>query len=509
MPNRIASPSTRLIAAFLAWIAVAAAAAQNPSDFTDDTALPESPLGMRIKEVIAALDADEGGLKNWVQSAMADSFMAEHPLDEHLAAFAAFRKRTQGVTFYAVRNYTPPRPRTVAIVRDKLSGGWHGIILSVAKDPPHKIEGLGFSPARPPKELPAAGGPLSQADALREFDATVKKLAQADVFSGAVLLARQGQALYRAAFGEANKSCGAANQPDTKFNLGSMNKMFTAVSIAQLAEAGKLRYDDPAGKYLDGAWLPSSTLEKFQIRHLLTHTSGLGDYFNDDYMKSSRDRFRNLEDFQELINGSKLEFEPGARHRYSNTGYLLLGAVVEKASGLAYDDYVRQHIFEKAGMPNTAAYEVDAVVPNLALGYSPAPGGGWRSNILQHVAKGGPAGGGYSTVDDLWAFSQALQGGKLVSAKTLDLMTSPKDDVHSPEYGYGFGLASQSPLGRKFGHGGGFPGISSLLDIHPDSGWTIIILSNYDGGSQPVHAKALELLGRVTESKPAPTPAAR
>ena len=329
---------------------------------------------------------------------------------------------------------------------------------------------------------------------LRQY---VNNLARADVFSGSVLLAKDGKVLYSAAFGQANKDFGAPNKLDTKFNLGSMNKMFTAVTIAQLAEQGKLSYDDPLSKFIPD--FPSAAAaQKIRIKHLLTHTAGLGSYFNDEFQKSSRERFRTVDDMMQLAKGDSLAFEPGTKWSYSNTGMLVLGKVIEVVIKQDYFDYVREHLYKPAGMVNTDAYELDRVNPNLAVGYEKEFDRNgtkhFRNNIFMHVMRGGPAGGGYSTAEDLLRFAEGLKSGKLVSTKTFELMTTAKPEVNSPQYGYGFGVGADGIVG----HSGGFPGISSNLDIFKGTGYVAVVLSNYGRGSEPVVQKIRRLVASRT-----------
>jgi CubicO group peptidase (beta-lactamase class C family) len=174
---------------------------------------------------------------------------------------------------------------------------------------------------------------------------------------------------------------------------------------------------------------------------------------------------------------------------------LVLGAVIEKVTGQSYFDYVRENIYKPAGMTNTDAYELDLVTPNLAVGYQKEYGedgtARFRNNIFQHVIRGGPAGGGYSTVGDLLKFDAALRANKLVGAEYVKQLLAPKPELNSPAYGYGFGVDTKN---RIVGHSGGFPGISSNLDMFLDSGYTAIVMSNYGGGSQPVTRKMQELI---------------
>ena len=341
-----------------------------------------------------------------------------------------------------------------------------------------------------------APSPRTTNEIVAELKAHVERLAQADSFSGAVLIAQNGKTLWSAAYGEADKNFGVPNKIDTKFNLGSMNKMFTAVAVAQLVERGVLSFDDPVSKWLPGA-LSGEAGDKVRIKHLLTHTSGLGSYFTDEWAAASRAKYRTVDDFMSFAKKETLQFEPGTRWSYSNTGMLVAGKVIEAATKQSYFDYVRENIYKPAGMTNTDAYELDFVTPNLAVGYDREmtdKGPRWRNNIFMHVIKGGPAGGGYSTIEDLLRFDVALRSGKLVSKKYLDLLTTPKPEVNSPNYGYGFGIFDG---GKIVGHSGGFPGISANLDIYLTSGYTVAVLSNYGRGAMPVVRKARSLIAQT------------
>jgi CubicO group peptidase (beta-lactamase class C family) len=366
--------------------------------------------------------------------------------------------------------------------------------VSVRVEPssPYLVNGIGQRPPRP-KAGTQAPRVVTDADMVATLGQYVDALAQADVFSGTVLLAKDGKVLYSAAFGQANKDFGAPNKLDTKFNLGSMNKMFTSVTIAQLADQGKLSLDDPLAKFLP-AFPNAAAAQKIRIKHLLSHTAGLGSYFNAEFEKSSRARFRSVDDMMQLAQGESLAFEPGSRWAYSNTGMLVLGKVIEVATQQDYFDYVREHLFKPAGMVNTDAYELDLVNPNLAVGYEKEfredGTTRFRNNIFMHVMRGGPAGGGYSTAEDLLRFAEALKSGKLVPSKTVELLTTPKPELNSPNYGYGFAVDAAGVVG----HSGGFPGISSNLDIFKGTGYVAVVMSNYGGGSQPVVEKIRTLV---------------
>jgi CubicO group peptidase (beta-lactamase class C family) len=180
---------------------------------------------------------------------------------------------------------------------------------------------------------------------------------------------------------------------------------------------------------------------------------------------------------------------------------MVLGAIVQQASGMDYFDYVREHVYRPAGMTDTDAYELDTDVPNLAVGYTRGEGGGpgraaLRNNTFLHVIKGGPAGGGYSTVEDLNRFSDALRNGRLIRPETLRRWTTPGDK--NPGYALGFQVLHASEP-RVVGHTGGFPGISSVLTMDLDNGYTTAVLANLDGASAPVEEAVKELLGRLQQ----------
>jgi CubicO group peptidase (beta-lactamase class C family) len=335
----------------------------------------------------------------------------------------------------------------------------------------------------------------------------MKRLAAADAFSGTLLVAKDGKPIFKRAYGLASKAYNVPNRIDTKLNIASTTKMFTAVAIFQLIEQGKLSLTDTIGKILPD-YPNKQVAQKVTVHHLLSHSSGLGDYHGAQYI-CRKGILRQLRDYFPLFADEPLSFEPGARMQYSNAGYVLLGAIIEKISGENYFDYVRRHIFRPAGMTSTDFYETDLDTPNLATGYTNFEDKGddyfefhlgLRRNTSQIFGpKGNSQGGAFSTAEDLLRFSLALRGYKLVSAKSLELMTTPKfffrkytaGDIY---YGYGFELENVNGK-RVIGHGGGDLGISSGIRWYPDSGnYTFAVLSNYDRGGIITNDKLQELI---------------
>lgn len=459
----------------------------------------DGPAVRRAKELAQVINSGKlAEARKYIQENYAPGFL-NIPMDRHLNFIARAYDQSRGVEFQRVQEEKPNE--ALVVFKGRLTGRLEGVLVRVEPESPHRIAGLGLRRVNQPDSAKPAAK-LTGEQMAAELDAFVSKLANADVFSGAVLLAKDGKVIYKKAFGVANKDFNAPNRVDTKFNLGSMNKMFTSVAIAQLAERGKLSFDDPLAKFLPD--FPSKeAAEKIKIKHLLSHTAGLGSYFNKQFFESSRARFRTTSDFMELAKDEKLQFEPGTRWSYSNTGMLVLGAVIEKATGQSYYDYVRENIYKPAGMINSDCYDLDRVNPNLAVGYEKEytdDGVQFRNNIFSHVIRGGAAGGGYSTVEDLMRFDVALRSNKLVGAEYVKLLLSPKPELKSPSYGYGFQIDVEN---RIAGHGGGFEGISSNLDMFLNSGYTAVVLSNYGGASFPVSEKMRELALAAQETRAA------
>ena len=442
-----------------------------------------------IRDLVRAVNAgDQAGLRTFVNDHFAVSGPGALPAEERVARLRRLRSIFGDL---AIRSVDVEGAQPSALAQSTRTEQWVRMTVFFDNNTPPRIQRVGFAPATAPD---APKQRLSDAEIVEQLRGYVERLASRDVFSGTVLLAKGGKPLYRAAFGEANKDFGVRNTVDTKFNLGSMNKMFTAVAVMQLVEAGKLSLDDTLGKFLKTGAMKPDVLSKVRIKHLLTHTSGLGSYFTPEWDGQSRARYRSVDDWMGLVKDEGLQFEPGTRWSYSNTGMLVLGKVIEVASGKDYFDYVRERIAAPAGMTNTDAYELDRVNKNLAVGYErdeTAKGVQYRNNIFMHVIRGGPAGGGYSTVEDLTRFAEALKAGKLVSKESVRLLTTPKPELSSPEYGFGFGIQEG---GRIVGHSGGFPGINSQLDIYLGDDYTMAVMSNYGGGAQPVIEKARTLI---------------
>ena len=322
--------------------------------------------------------------------------------------------------------------------------------------------------------------PVTGIDELVSF---IEDLAGQDQFSGAMLIGRDDEVLWEYAHGLADREANIPNRVDTQFNLGSMNKMFTAVAILQLVEQGKLSLDDTVAEALPDYPNPEIA-NQITIHQLLTHTSGLGDVFTEEF-NADPNRYRSLEDFLSLFFADPLEFPPGQAYSYSNAGYVVLGMIIEKVSSQSYDDYVRLNIYEPSGMTDTRAYDIEEEGPNLAIGYTSTdingnPTGVLASNRALMPGRGFPAGGGYSTVEDLFMFRNALLGYQLLTQASTELLLTGTVEVReNVQYAYGF-FDRQEAGGRMVGHTGGAPGVCSFLSMYLDTGYTVAVLSNSD-----------------------------
>ena len=326
----------------------------------------------------------------------------------------------------------------------------------------------------------------------------VDELAKKEAFSGTVLIAKGDKVLFKKAVGQANKSFGVSNNLETKYALGSMNKMFTAIATLQLIEQGKLNFEDKLSDYVDSSWLPTGGAEEITIRQLLTHTSGLGNFFNEAYLNSNKGDFRDLASFKEIIVNTPVLFSPGTNNRYSSSGMHMLGLVIEKVSGQDYFDYIERYIYQKAKMSNSNSFELDGITPNLAVGYLKQPHSDtWINNNYYNTVRGGPAGGGYSTVDDLYSFSKFLTQFKFLSQKMTEQAYSNKVNYNSANwYGYGFSI-SGTDSNRVVGHGGASLGVDARLDIHLDTGFIVVILANQTGVVAPMRRIINKLLAQL------------
>ncbi len=334
------------------------------------------------------------------------------------------------------------------------------------------------------KDIHEDDTPLSYGEGVARLNNIFDRLREKKIFSGNIGITQNEKWIFKRSLGEANMRYHVSNNIDTKFNLGSMNKIFTAVAVLQLYERKKLDLFDTIVKFLPD--FPNG--DKITIHHLLSHTSGLGSFWNQKFEERFK-RIRSIDDYIDLFIKEDLLFQPGERFEYSNAGYIVLGKIIEVITRNSYDEYVQEHIFDVVGMKNTFCYEIDRIVPNLAMGYTHTPDDDhfcldqFFNNFLIVPVKGSSAGGGYSTIDDLILFAKALKNGELISERSLELMQEPYKmngmKVLTENYGYGCqtGIIENQSY---YGHGGGSPGTATMLMIFPKLNMIFVILTNWD-----------------------------
>jgi CubicO group peptidase (beta-lactamase class C family) len=465
--------------------------------------IPNTPAGKRLTDwllVFAGGNQDSFTVfiaRNYDKSLLAED--SAYDLADRQA------RRYMDAKSYVIRSLETSRDNEITVIaQSSMTELWFRITMKVKPDLPHKITEYTAQRIPPPEGTQKQ---LSEKELVAKVEQFMDRLVAEDAYSGTLLIAKGGKTLFKRAYGLASKAYNAPITIDTKLNLASIGKMFTAIAIAQLMEQKRLSLTDTVGTYLP-QYPNEQVRRKVTIHHLLTHSSGLGDYHGSGYI-CSKGVLRQVKDYFPLFEKDTLAFEPGAKCQYSNAGYIILGAIIEKVSGENYFDYIRNHIFEAVGMPNTDFYETDIDVPNRATGYTNFVDKGndyfefhlgeRRNTSLYSGVKGIPAGGAFSTADDLLRFTQALKSHKLVSAETFKLMTTNKIffrkyDTSEDYYGYGFELEVTGGK-RVIGHGGGDLGISSGVRMYPDAGdYTLIILSNYDRGGILVNYKIQEML---------------
>ena len=311
-----------------------------------------------------------------------------------------------------------------------------------AQQPP-----AGAEPTRP--------SPISQAELVRRLSSSVDSLAKAGEFSGVVVLAKNGVPVFQRAYGMADRERSIANNVETAFNLGSINKVFTQIAILQLVAAGRLNLDSTLAVYWPD-YPNKAVVQKVTIRQLMRHTSGIGGNIFDSPAGGTRHDVRSLKDYLALFVNDPPQFEPGTSNAYSNAGYVVLGLLIERLSGQDYYTYVREHILEPASMTRTGSFFVDSLPLNTAIGYTTGrenapPGTPLRPNTQDLPGRGSSAGGGYSTAQDLLKFLKALREHRIPNGLPA-----------------GLGVA------------GGSGGINGVIEGALPGGYDLVVLANLD-----------------------------
>lgn len=450
------------VAALLLFI-TGACAAQSPSP-----QIPDTPAGNQAKGWLNVFNAgDVEKRREFLQKNYPSRL-------ERLDRETEMRRNTGGFDVMKVLESTATK--IVLLIQERLGDQIAQFSVEVEPAPPHAIKQFQF------QVLPRTGEfaipHLNESELVASLQKRMGELVAADLFSGAVLVAKDGKPVFAQAYGLADREKKTPNTLKTRFRLGSMNKMFTAVATLQLVQDGKLDLKAAIGNYLTD-YKNKDLASKVTIEQMLSHTGGTGDIFGPEFAKH-RLELKTLQDYVKLYGDRGLEFEPGSQWKYSNYGFLLLGVIVEKVSGQSYYDYVRDHIFKPAGMNATASEPEDQLVADRSVGYMRPDGTAWQLNNDTLPYRGTSAGGGYSTVEDLLKFATALQANKLLKPQYTEMATTGRvETTFGGKYAYGFQESTVNGA-RCFGHGGGAPGMNGELKICPGPGYVVAVLSNLD-----------------------------
>jgi CubicO group peptidase (beta-lactamase class C family) len=338
---------------------------------------------------------------------------------------------------------------------------------------------------------------------VKQVDALMKQYYDYGKFNGSILVAEKGKIIYEHGFGMANMEWSIPNQPDTKFRIGSVTKQFTATLILQLVEEGKIKLDGKITEYLPD--YRKDTGERVTIHQLLNHTSGIPSYTDrPDFMAQVSRNPYGITDFVKKFASGDLQFEPGSKFSYNNSGYSLLGAIIEKVTGKSYETVLAERIFKPLGMTNSGYDNYAPLIKHRASGYQKTPDGFVNAAYLD-MSIPYAAGSIYSTVADLFKWDQALYEGNILSAESKKLMFTPG----LGNYGYGIRITDE-PLGKSdqkiriIGHGGGINGFNSLLMRAIDKKQTVIILDNVNLGQH--HRSITNSILGILNGQPADPP---
>jgi CubicO group peptidase (beta-lactamase class C family) len=381
----------------------------------------------------------------------------------------------------------PNRGDLVAgIVRNRITGDEAYLAARVEPQAPHRIT---LFQARVPDEVAASwklklvtSTAVTEEERLQEIGAYVKRMGDADLFWGTIVIARDGKPVFAQGYGYANREKKIPNTLDTPFLLGSMNKLFTGLAIGQLVEQGKLTYEDPLSTFLPDFPDPESA-KKIKIKHLLSHTSGLARE-GSPIDSNPIDPPTSVKAMIETFERKPPAFEPGTKHSYSNMGFVLLGRVIETVSGQDYYDYMQKQVFARAGATSGSfpllPKDGVAVVP-MAYPYESAFDSesriSFQSQLGKYGRRGSPAGDGVASALDILKLSNAMRAGRIVRPETFRLHSSGKPELSSPNYGYGF--IAGPYLSRPFvGHNGRSFGHCTEFGELRDTPYTIVVLSN-------------------------------
>ena len=409
---------------------------------------PKTPAGKAAEAYFKAFNAGEESMKDFINVFFAKDSLPKVPLQVRLDRYRQMRGQLDSLEPLKV---VESRPNFMSVTATAQGGRNLRFDFEFEAAEPFgllgiRIELLGDKGDEGPRPDPKK----DEAELISAVRDYASRASEAGDFTGVILIAKNGTPIFEEAFGYADRERKIPNKIDTKFNVGSINKSFTALAIRKLAAENKLSLDDTIGKFLPD-YPNKDAAARVTVRHLLEMSSGIGDFFGDRYAAADKEKILTLADYLPLFAERPLEFEPGRGNLYSNGGYIVLGLIIEKVTSLDYYSYIRENIYKPAGMADSGWTEKAAEVPNRAVGYV-REGSSWKANYDTLPGKGSSAGGGHSTARDLFKYTIALEKGT-------------------------FGSAGEDQRGGM-SIAGGAPGINAALEWMPERGLTIVVMAN-------------------------------
>ncbi|MGA9289750.1 MAG: serine hydrolase domain-containing protein [Anaerobacillus sp.] len=335
---------------------------------------------------------------------------------------------------------------------------------------------------------------------MQRLENSIKQVINEKQFSGSVVV-KQGDDEYNCSAGFSNRVENLINHTNTRFGIASGCKLFTAIGIAQLVEKKQLSFETKLMDCLDVSFPHFD--ENIKVHHLLTHTSGIPDYFDEDVMENFEDLWKqtpmyllkSLQDFLPLFQNGEMVAEPGKTFHYNNAGYIVLGLIIEQQTGMAFQHYIKENIFKPAGMNDSGYFSLDRLPENTALGYIDENDGSWRTNTYAIPIIGGADGGAYVTAPDMVEFWEALLDFRLVNERLTEQLLCPHVDVkEGVSYGYGVWINARNGRIVKYHVMGYDPGVSFHSSYYPESGYKMAIPSNHSEGAFDVMKEIEEML---------------
>lgn len=437
--------------------------------------LEDSPAGSRTLKLLDLINS-EMNFSNENKSLFSENYLSKKTEKGLYESITDLQNKNGKIVLYSAERLSMYKYEM--LVKSE-HDNWLAIIIEIQQGPPFAIDEFEFNttepdnpPAKPlyisneqketkPKEL------IINEAALDQIDAKLTAMTKSGTYSGVAGVYKDWEPVFVNAYGQSNKEKGLHFKTTTRFNIASLNKLFTMVAILRLNQEGKLKFSDLMKKYL--LYMSNSKADKVTILHLLKHESGYGMYWDDEYFLANMDQLLTIKSYLNFLKDASIAFDPGSKKMYSNTGYVLLGAIIEEVTGKTYYDYIQEIIFSPLNMVNTG-YSIDFSDPNFAMGYTMQHEDEsiteMKPNIDLTPVMGNSAGGGYSTLEDLRIFVEAWYEGKLLNSEmTVYGLTA-------------FERTTGEPSGMLLGGGG--PGTNAIISYDIANRLLVITLSNYD-----------------------------